>query len=469
MDILDTPDGFILVLNRREPELEVGENLPELTFTHLLKVSSDGAILWRIAISARAPGTGQGAVPWRTEGRSVVRAKDGDGFLLTGVAVPFRRATKKDIRLFACKVDDCGFLVWIKTYADSDGESAIGYSIAALETTPGDPPRYMIAAQEAPGTTSYTTPGPAWVLVIDDDGNVIGNGVRHHGLETVVLSRLRVLPTYGPVLVGQTYKDQFTTRKPFPAWMLRVSSTGAPVSETLYSARSLCNYGNPVLSFLDVAEGVRHVMAVGSQYGAVRNTGVGTYMLLDGVPGPEGRTGAPIMARVLDDVEKLFGVQARSLEDDAGNRFRHFVVTSWDGWLARLSETGTLIWEKAYKAIGSSTWYAFLRSVAWRSNGDVVAGGFFLPGTSIPGFRGGTAPLVCSESEPSVAATPSCSTPTHVHQTEMEVTSTPGPMVADSFSVVVQSWTAAVEANGVITIFCRQGDPPQLQVGMLAR
>jgi len=459
-DILDTPDGFVVILNREENPAGSGANQPELTFMMLLKIAFDGKVIWRISISARDPNQGPETISYRTKGSSVIRTRDGEGFLVTGTVSKRSSPQKKEARLFVCRIDKCGLLQWIRTYTDDAGESAAAISIVALDTPLGDLSRYMIAAQgSSPDSPFFGYLGPAWVFVIDDDGNVIGDGVHHYGLERIDLASLRLLPTFGPVLVGRTYKREWIgALHEVPAWMLRVSNDGLPISEGMFLPRAMCGYPNPQLYFMDVAEGMTQVVAVGQQYGAAPGGG-GAYVFLDGVPGPEGRTGTPTLGRALDDPgirDYLRSISALTLEDDTGHKFRHFAITAY-GWLARMNEAGAFVWEKTYKAIGPSTWYVFLHEVAWRSNGDIVAGGFFLPGTFIPG-RYGAAPLVYSDSQPDDRTIPTCSALSLTQQTDMEVDRTPGPMVNDSFTVFVQNWTAVVDADGYVVLYCHQGE-----------
>lgn len=442
-DLVDAPDGFVMLVNRSvQFPVDAG---PEETFLHVLLVSSAGRVLWRTAISAQSPGPEP--IRWRTVGAAVIRSLDGEGYLVTGTIERVARPSNLDARTFVCRLDKCGFLLWFRVYTDDQGVGARAIGLVAVETPM---PHYLVAA--AGSVEVFGRLGPTWVHGIDDNGHVVGDGVRHFGIEVVDPLRFRKLPGFGPVLVGQTYKrDWIGKRVPILGWVLRLEGTGLPVSERWYTPRTVCDYPGGSLQFLDVAEGDSEVVVVGKQYGGTRRGGA-CYLYLDGLPGPEGRSGDVRFAYALENdepfLDSLFGVSPG--RGDGGRT--NFAVVA-DGWLARLGTSGDLVWEKFYRSIGSSTWTVFLRRTLWRANGDVIAGGFFLPGTFLP-IPYGAASLVCSESAVDPAR-PSCSEPTESRRENLEAIIADGPANHERFTVESQTWDALVEANGVVVVSCR--------------
>jgi hypothetical protein len=160
-DVVDTPDGFVILLNRTEPTDSLGNSEPDLTFMVLMKISRDGAVLWRIAISGVDPA---GNV-YQTIGASVSPAAIKPGYYITGTLKKQSIAKRQEGRLFVCRVEEGGFFSWLNTYVDQVGDSALGVDIALVGVQPTGFEQHMVIARGVDKNSAifgdFAPPGPS--------------------------------------------------------------------------------------------------------------------------------------------------------------------------------------------------------------------------------------------------------------------------------------------------------------------
>jgi hypothetical protein len=439
-DLLDTPDGIVVLLNRVGPESNDPnvDTPPDDDLPSILKLSRDGKLIWRVSLTALNPILGSDFTKYHTQGMSLIRTHGEDGFLLVGTVRKQRLSIEKDeVRAFVCRISEGGVYRWLKTYNDPAGHNAEGVTITALPKKTADPGLYLVAAR----SVFKKFGGPTLVFVIDEDGNVIGSGTRYFSVGTatppdvgIVANpvKLRNLPTFGPVLVGTAEVwEHFPSPIIEYGWLLRFSNTGTLMNERVYSALPATpEYPYANIEFADIAEGQTTVMVVGRQMYAA-------------VPG---------------EFNELNSIASRT---PRGPGEGQFVITAGIGLtgldasqLACLSETGAVIWEKRYTS-WENDFVTTLKRVCWRSNGDIVSGGDnlripYLGGTSLLGAGF----LACSESEVNLQVQPQCSYATNTSQQPFAVVPQNGPFKNESFHVDAQVWGALVKPNGWLVQLC---------------
>src|SRR6185295_1748131 len=211
----------------------------EITTAFLLRFDDHHVLLWTVPVNVLDLNEPQPTRPKVTaEALSVGRS----GVFIAGTVSG--KTILPAAVVFVAKVSFDGAIEWVRTYGPYlfDGckvpDTANGFARSLVRLPPPEDDRMMLlfhTAHSGDGTAppSATDSLSAAIFVIDEDGQgAVPFVTRLFGSGQAIPSRLRILPTLGPTIVGKT---RVVDPNPLPwnGWLARVTLDGMPLTQQL--------------------------------------------------------------------------------------------------------------------------------------------------------------------------------------------------------------------------------------------
>lgn len=307
--------------------------------------------------------------------------------------------------------------------------------------------RMMILFQTAAMYDGVGEPRPddsigAGVFTIDDDGNVTGHLTRVFGRGQVMPARLRLLPGFGPTIVGRT-RVTYPFIEKWQGYWARFDNDGNPLFETGYDIGA-------DMTLNDIAESEGTTLAVGvveSRGGrsavALRMNSVGNLHWLGQYDAP---IGGEFFTSELTTLRVHHGAFVAGGYIDPSTSFQR-------PWLLRLDpESPTPFWHKRYvmNDVRSSLTTSFHALLFDRAERVVAGGDIFHRRPQGGGFFIERLPFLAVSEVDEGFDLPSCSEPTEISVNMQVPGQTFGSLWMDRMAMEYVEWSGGTTLNDFV-------------------